>query len=433
MNKNLGEFFKKTTAGLFYLFIFLLPWQTKLVLWPAATNFQEISLYVVHLILLLTFISFLFYKTYGAGGPGRVSDGWYFLAGLELFIFLSFFFAPDKILAFYYYVLFLIGLSLFFLLRDGTRSLDYFEGYLNKIIIIYSFLAGVFLQAVLALYQFLTQTTFSNKYLGLAVHNPEQAGAAVIEAASGRWLRAYGGLDHPNILGGVLVVALIITAYLLAKKKLLNNFKAVAESVLLFIFYFFALFALFFSFSRTAWLAFAIGLFVLLVTFLIRRDRWAVGRLIAVFLFSALLLAIAATPYWELVQTRIQADTRLEQKSLTERTEYVSQAKVLIAKNWIFGTGIGNYTVALEKQDTSVKSAWDYQPVHNIFLLLWAEGGIFALIFFLLFLFYLIKKDRRDDFSPALFITLLILMVFDHWLLSLPFGLLFLFLVLGLI
>lgn len=433
MNKNLGEFFKKSTAGLFYLFIFLLTWQTKLVLWPAVTNFQEISLYFTHLILLLTFASFLLYKTYGAGGPGRVSDVWYFLAGLELFIFLSFFFAPDKVLAFYYYVLFLIGLSLFFLLRDGTRWLDYTEGYLSKLMIIYSFLAGVFFQAILALYQFLTQTTFSNKYLGLAIHNPEQAGTAVIEAASGRWLRAYGGLDHPNILGGILAVALIIAAYLLAKKKLLNDFKAVAESILLFIFYFFALFALFFSFSRTAWLAFVLGLLTLLITFLIQRDRWAVGRLIAIFFFSALLLAIAATPYWELVQTRIKADTRLEQKSLTERSEYIGQAKNVIEKNLIFGTGIGNYTVALEKQDTVVKSAWDYQPVHNLFLLLWAEGGTFALIFFLLFLVYLIKKDRRDDFSPALFVVLMVLMVLDHWLLSLPFGLLFLFLVLGLI
>lgn len=433
MNKKLGESFRKLTAGFFYLFIFLLTWQTKLVLWSAATNFQEISLYFTHLILLLTFVSFLLYKTYGAGGPGRVSDAWYFLAGLELFIFLSFFFAPDKILAFYYYVLFLIGLSLFFLLRDGTRWLDYTESYFSKLTIVYAFLAGVFFQAVLALYQFLTQTTFSNKYLGLAVHNPEQAGTAVIEAASGRWLRAYGGLDHPNILGGVLVIALIIAAYLLAKKKLLNDFKAVAESILLFIFYFFALFALFFSFSRTAWLAFILGLLTLLITFLIQRDRWALGRLIAVFLFSALLLAIAATPYWELVQTRIKADTRLEQKSLSERTEYVDQVKTVIAKNWVFGSGIGNYTVVLEKQDSSAKSAWEYQPVHNLFLLLWAEGGIFALIFFLLFLVYLIKKDRRDDFSPALFVVLIVLMIFDHWLLSLPFGLLFLFLILGLI
>ncbi len=120
-------------------------------------------------------------------------------------------------------------------------------------------------------------------------------------------------------------------------------------------------------------------------------------------------------------------------KSLSERQEYFNQARELIKDNWLFGVGPGNYTTALISQDKIGGSIWNYQPVHNVFLLLWAESGVLSLLFFILFLIFLIKKDRREAFSWAILGALIVLMLFDHWLWSLPFGFLFLFLFLGLI
>ncbi|MFA5024563.1 MAG: O-antigen ligase family protein [Patescibacteria group bacterium] len=433
MKKKCGNLFKLAAEYSFYLFVFLLPWQTKLILFPAENNFKEISLYVSYLILFFSLICFFVYKIIDRDYGERLPEIWYFLAGLELFIFFSFFFASDQLLAFYHYLIFLLGLGLFYMLREGTEQKNYQDCCLDKARVLYSLISSVFLQALLGMYQFLTQSSFACKYLGLAQHDPQTLGTAVIETASGRWLRAYGGLDHPNILGGVLAVTLIFAAYLLAKKKLLNSAKEVGESILLFVFYFFGLFALLFTFSRTAWLAFIVSLIILLIIFIRQKDSWVLGRYLAIIFFSLILVTIAIFPYHELLQTRLNASGRLEQKSLVERKQYLWQAKDLIQKNWLFGVGIGNYTTTLERQNVIKKTAWDYQPVHDVFLYLWAESGVFSLIFFLGFLFFLVRKGRGNIFSAAIFGALIILMLFDHWLFSLPFGVMFLFLILGLI
>jgi O-antigen ligase len=211
----------------------------------------------------------------------------------------------------------------------------------------------------------------------------------------------------------------------------------VAESILLFIFYFICLFALFFTFSRAAWLSLAVGLIILLIYFIRRKDKWVTGRFVALLFFSAVLLAIVFFPYQELVVARMSDSQPLEQKSITERETYVGQALNIIASRPLLGVGLGNYTTVLAQRsgakDLKVSAVWSYQPVHDVFLLIWAESGIFALLFFLGFLFWPLKKDRREPFAPAILGLLLVLLLFDHWLFSLPFGLLFLFLVLGLI
>lgn len=432
METKLTKSLKKIIECSFCVFVFLLPWQTKLILKPAETNFNEISLYVSHLLLLLIIAAFFAYKLKRPGGSRQIPWLWWALAGLEIAVLASFFVAPDQVLAFFHYLLFLTGVGLFFLLREGTE--DFGSGRcLDRIRIVYIFLSSIFLQALLGIYQFLTQSSPVCKYLGLAAHSSEIAGTAVIETVSGRWLRVYGGMDHPNIFGGVLAISLILAAYLLARKKIIRTKQEIGESIFLFIFYFVALLALFFTFSRTAWLAAGLGLGVLLVSLLMQKDRWVTGRYLALLFFSAIMLAIVVYPYQSLLQVRIQGETRLEQKSLNERREYLGQSAGVIKSHVFTGVGVGNYPLFLKQADHSPKEPYAYQPVHNVFLLLWAECGIFALCFFVVFLAMMVKKNRRAVFSGAVLAALVIIMLFDHWLLSLPFGLLFLFFILGII
>lgn len=433
MKKNYNNFFRQAAEYLFNLFVFLLPWQTKLIIRPAETTFNEISFYASYLLLIASLVCFFIYKIQRKDFGERVPEVWYFLAGLELFIFFSFFFASDQLLAFYRYLLFLFALGMFYMLREGTAAKGYEDSCLDKVRILYTLLASLFLQALLGIYQFLSQDNLVVKYLGLAAHDPQVLGTAIIETSSGRWLRAYGGLDHPNIFGGVLAIVLIFTAYLLAKKKMLNSAREIWESIFLFIFYFFGLFALIFTFSRTAWAAFVASLFALLIVFIRRKDSWILGRYLAIIFFSVVLVTTAIVPYQELLKTRIMAEGRLEERSITERQLYLVQARETIQQNWLFGIGVGNYTTAIARQDEVKKPAWYYQPVHNAFLFLWAEGGLFSFLFFFGFLVCLFLKDRREAFSGTIFLAIFILMMFDHWLLSLPFGLMFLFLILGLI
>lgn len=433
MQTGLVKFLKKLTEYLSYLFVFILPWQTKLIFRPSETNYSEISLYLSHGLLILILFLFLGIRRLEKSEESEYRPLVYSLAALELFIFISIFFAPDKLLAFYRYFIFLAGLSLFFIFRSGTTLRNYEDTLFNKIALIYSLLISVLLHAFLGIYQFFTQTSFASKYLGLAAHNPSTLGTAVIETANGRWLRAYGGLDHPNILGGVLAISLILAAYLLAKKKMLNTSKQVWSSIFLFVFYFVSLYALIFTFSRSAWLALALGFLALLIVLIINKDSWVLSRFIALIFFSLVLVGIVVAPYQDLLAVRLEAETRLEQKSITERQNYIYQAKELLKKNFLFGVGVGNYGVAVGLADDNKKPAWEYQPVHNTFLLLWVESGLLAFLSFLAFLFFLIKSGRREIFAWAILAPLLILMLLDHWLISLPFGILFFFLLLSLI
>jgi len=433
MQTGFVKFLKKITEYLSYLFVFILPWQTKLIFRPSETNYSEISLYLSHGLLILILFLFLSVRRLEKREESEYRPLVYSLAALELFIFVSIFFAPDKLLAFYRYFIFLAGLSLFFIFRSGTTLRNYEDTLFNKVALVYSLLISILLQSILGIYQFLTQTSFANKYLGLAAHNPSTLGTAVIETVNGRWLRAYGGLDHPNILGGVLAISLIFTAYFLAKKKMLNTSKQVWSSIFLFVFYFVSLYALIFTFSRSAWLALALGFLALLIVLVINNDRWILSRFIALIFFSLVLVGIVAAPYQDLLAVRLEAETRLEQKSITERQNYIYQAKELLMKNFLFGVGVGNYGVAVGLVDDNKKPAWEYQPVHNTFLLLWVESGLLAFLSFLAFLFFLIKSGRREIFAWAILVPLLILMLLDHWLISLPFGILFFFFLLSLI
>ncbi len=433
METNFAKFLRKTTEYLIYLLVFLLPWQTKLIFRSSETNYSEISLYLSNVLLLLILLFFLILKIKEKNRSGENRPIIYSLCALALFMFFSIYFAPDKVLAFYRYFIFLNGVSLFFIIRAGTKQRNYQDTIINKTVLIYTLLTSILFQASLGIYQFLTQSSFAFKYLGIAEHNPATLGTAVIETANGRWLRAYGGLDHPNILGGVLALSLILAAYMLAKEKILTTRKQIRASAFLFIFYFISLYALFFTFSRAAWLALAAGYLTLLIIFIVKKDKWLLSRFIALLFFSAVLVTIAAAPYQDLLMVRLDAESRLEQKSITERKAYIVEARNILQKSFLSGVGIGNYGVVTSRANDYQKAVWDYQPVHNTFLLLWTECGLFSLLSFLIFIFFLIKNGRREIFAFAIIIPLLVLMLLDHWLISLPFGIFFLFLLLGLI
>ncbi len=74
------KFLKKLTEILLLAFVFLLPWQTKLILRPSTNNFTEVSLYLSHCLLIAAILSFLVYQLISRGKLGKTSLVWYFLA-----------------------------------------------------------------------------------------------------------------------------------------------------------------------------------------------------------------------------------------------------------------------------------------------------------------------------------------------------------------
>lgn len=134
------------------------------------------------------------------------------------------------------------------------------------------------------------------------------------------------------------------------------------------------------------------------------------------------------------------ADTRLEHVSIDERTDYFQQSLGVLKTNWPIGTGIGNYTAYLAAQDEMMnrqKVAFQYQPVHSIYPLVFAELGLFGIIAFLGMLIALWLGTPTHTTAQitlkAAFAGLLIIGLFDHYLWSLHVGILLFWLTIGLL
>ncbi|RLC38614.1 hypothetical protein DRH27_01835 [Candidatus Falkowbacteria bacterium] len=452
------KYINKTIEYGLYLLVFLLPIQTRWIIKAGELNngyweYGTLSLYGTDILLMAILVMFLFYRfktkkleirNWKSGNKENksqitnyqlpITKIWWLIAGLELMVFISIFVAADKTVAIYGYLRFLLGVGLFWLVISAS---------FNKIKLIYSFLAGIALQALLGIYQFFSQSGFAAKWLGLAAHNPADLGVSVVETLDGtRWLRAYGGLDHPNVLGGLLVVGILLVIAAVIKMKKANKF-----SIFNFQFSIFKQFSifnaiivilvigLFITFSRGAWLGLVVGLLAFLIINIYKKKLKAQKITLQIILILSITVFILSNIYSDLVLTRFSDNARLEIKSNTERIESLETARDLIKSNFFFGVGIGNYTNTVEQEIISGQPAWFYQPVHNFFLLVFSEIGVFGLIFMLWLISYMLVKSFKkvEYINLALILAILIMMLVDHWYWSLHFGVLFFWLISGLI
>ncbi|MFA6504302.1 MAG: hypothetical protein WCT54_05265, partial [Patescibacteria group bacterium] len=122
------------------------------------------------------------------------------------------------------------------------------------------FVIALIQHALLAIWQFATQTVVGSSLLGMSTQLPIDLGVSVVQTSAGRFLRAYGGFPHPNILGGWMAVGLLIvlTSFPLLRGGKDRPRSAAEDRGLWSVEAVFTL-ALFYSFSRSAWLAAAVG------------------------------------------------------------------------------------------------------------------------------------------------------------------------------
>lgn len=443
-----------------HLLVFLLPWQTRYILHAGETEYGTLSLYAVDILLIVLLVLVAIFKITNSKFqfPNKIQNSkgdeqnleeqkmdnkllnnpniqntkyciqihWWIIAGLEFFVFISIFAALDKGLAVYKYGVFLLGIGLFWLMTEAN---------FNRIRLIYSLLVGIFVQACLGIWQFLTQSSFACKWLGMAVHDPMVPGTTVVETLSGaRWLRAYGGMDHPNILGGLLVIGILLVIFLLLdvnkNNKFLNSKLFFLTSyILLFIF----AISLFFTFSRAAWIGLAVGIFVWQFILVTKRDWFRQKALLMVVVLLSLISFVLYINYDELVATRLSQDSRLEIKSSTERIDSYKIAEQVIRDNFWLGTGVGNYTLTVREEVAPGQPAWYYQPVHNVFLLVLSEIGIFGFLLLVMLIgnILIFNFQHFKITNIAILSSVLLIMMFDHWWWSLHFGILFFGFLLG--
>ena len=437
---------KKVIEYLFYLFVFLLPWQTRLIHHQGIINggnweYGTFSLYATELLLGVIFLLIIILALKQiriAGIKTKIQKLDILLILFFVFCSLSIIWSINAFLSWQYLVVLMEALALLYLAsRIGWNF--------TKLAVAFS--ASAFMQACIAIYQFSTQTVIGNKWLGMASQFVEDGGVSVIEG-SGRWLRAYGSLSHPNMLGGFLVVGLLFLIGLLFdyQRKYYNppwriNYKLVLSALCLFSSLVIITYGLLLSFSRSAWLGLIIAILFIWIVLFWQKQKRLLWFFLKINIVILMVVALFVANYGNLLFSRFDTSSRLEAQSITERQVGWQESLDIIQSNPLLGVGLGTYTVSLYDLDSS-QSSYYYQPVHNVDLLVMSELGIIGwllLTITIIYLLYLIfRKYGREMNTETLlilasFIVLLIIGIFDHYLWSLYFGLMFSFLIIGLL
>lgn len=144
--------------------------------------------------------------------------------------------------------------------------------------------------------------------------------------------------------------------------------------------------AVLFSFSRSAYLGLIFSLAAMI--FLGRRILFFRGKIIIIALALAT-LAVFVLPQ-NPVSARFSSSFNINEGSNAERFENWREALGVIGNNAFLGVGIGNYP-----------RSYFRQPIyaHNLYLDIWSEMGIFALVAWVVIIFGAIRKLHRSGLA----------------------------------
>ncbi|MFC1686978.1 O-antigen ligase family protein [Patescibacteria group bacterium] len=428
--RNIIEIIRKIIPWLLLGIIVLLPWQAQFIFQEGeiggeSWQYGTFSVFAIDILIVAVVLLLLFAQR--NSGIKLQKYVWILLGAFFATAFFSIWFSTDREVSWFRLALLLEGygvLWLFSSVKFSLRQLGYAFG-----------LSGV-IQSVFAISQFITQKVFASTLLGTAEHLPEVIGNSVIEAG-GRFLRAYGTFQHPNLLAGFLVLCFIFVIgwYFISKKRIDSIFSLSAISIISV--------GLFFTFSRSAWGVMGASIFFLVFLALMTRGLVNRRKIISALIVIILISTIFSAMNFSIISTRLASNARLEVQSATERITGYEDSWTLLKDSWLHGVGIGAYTSSVREDVDTSREVWQLQPVHNIYLLIATELSIFGFIFFALFLIELIRKGVQKlsmlqsiSFEWVVYLTaglaVLLLGLFDHYFWSLHPGSLLMWLIFGL-
>lgn len=404
---------KKVQEHLLYIVIFLIPWQARYFFVQAKISGQyweygSFFVYGTELFILILLGSILL-RTQLKQSKNHIMHALFILVTLTPV--LGILAAEGFRIAIHAYSHFILAGIVIILLT--TLSYD------KKKALTALVLSGI-AQSILAMWQVIDQSVFANTLLGMSGQHPGDLGVIVVETASLRFLRAYGSLPHPNILGGFLAISFLasLNIYTSTKDKRIYTIGFAGIPIITI--------GLCLTMSRSALLGLAIGLISMYVYS--KRKTSIVKALMTPTIVIAI-LTLALLPF---VSTRIGlSPSRLETQSIVLRGNFTIDSFLVIGTFPWTGVGMGNYTLFMYHLFPLLEP-WEYQPVHNMYLLSAAEWGFFQAMIFWGAIFYLLYLNRKSPFAPML-VTLLIIGLFDHYLFTNHAGRLMLFVSIGLL
>jgi hypothetical protein len=407
---------QKIENWLFYGFLFAIPISLRHIFGYEPFGFIEWTSRYIYVTDILFFVLLIFWIFNKPSISIKKAD--WFLFVFVIIAGISVKNAINSTVAIFQWLKLLEGVILYFYVKDYAIKRFKIEHDFVAVV-----LGGVF-QSVIAIVQFMHQGSLGLKYLGESPLAPALSGIAAFYVNGIKIIRAYGTTPHANVLAVYLFVALGAFYSIAIYQK---------RSWYWHLFHALILWAFLLTFSRVL-----IGLW--LVTFLVRaflirfykpfhKEFWQNSemrqRSLRIFWTTIAIGVAFVLMYWPYVLNRsaiLPTDEAVQLRLLYNHESLVSGG------HW-FGLGIGNFVPWLMKQDLHLDSIL-YQPVHNIYLLIYAETGVFGMITFVMFLFVLLFDFYRRlgfqklyHFSFSLIIAIVLISgLFDHFLWTIQSG-----------
>ena len=255
------------------------------------------------------------------------------------------------------------------LVVSSVNSLDD----LNILIKLIAF--GIFLTAVYGIYQW--------KVVGIAV-NPAQTDLIISQDLGARLFSTMG---NPNVYGELLVLTIpFFGAIILNEKKLIK--KAFWIILLLPI-----ILVLFKTGSRSAWGALAIAMFIFV--FLWNKK----------FIPLFILLGVIALPFVpSSIYKRALSVFNPNDTSKLYRQKIMKSALSMLKDYWVTGVGLGTNVAGTVFQRYKSFGLTRVAHTHNLFIQMWLEAGIFAILTFIMLIFRMARNTFiavREKKNPA--------------------------------
>lgn len=378
---------------LFQLFIFLLPTQIGKHFWPEwshvygiRTDYLSPTIYLTDILVLLMLV------VWTLRTKAKIRLPFLKISLLIAFLAANIFFAQNPEAALIKWVK-VAELAFIVLLVAKEKKLEIKSWVLKPLflsLLTFSFIAfGQFIlqRTIGGFFYWLGERSFTLATPGIAKFN-----------FLGQWyMRPYSTFPHPNVMAGFFAVGLVL---LLGKKYF--------HWSLLFV-----LLAIVLSVSHGVWVSLIIvGLFY----FLTRRRKELFKRLYILIIT----LTIAVSLILPIVSDNLLGTLEYSEE-VHRRLSLAKVSGLMMAARPFVGVGMNNFIVELANSKNAPLVSWWFQPVHNIFLLVFSEVGILGFGLFLIFLSTVVRKGlSREDRTLALAFLLIILTGFmDHYWLTL--------------
>ncbi len=440
--KNFLELIKILEKGCFFVFLLTFPLGIKKTIYSFSlfrSDFFTAFLYPSEIFLIFAIFLFLirllfFEKNFFKIEKIEKKD--LFLIFFVLVLFFKTIFSLNFFLSIYYFLRIIEGILLYFYLKLN------FSFYSKKLFFGILAIGGAF-EGILALSQFLFQKSIGLYFLGEPKISYFIRNVAKFSTSNGRFIRSTGTFPHANLLACFLVLSLVSFFWLwLEKKEFLKKqvsrfrFGDFAFLIFLIIGIFLTFFGLLTSFSRSGFAAGFISSLALPILFFKKNFFYYKKRVKLLILILILFSIIGLVLFKDLIFVRVKISPN--EPAVSYREIYFEIGKELTQKTKFLGVGLGNYLIAVQKFNLFSKYnltlPWEWQPVHNFYLLILDEVGIFGLVFFFLFL-YLLLFEKKDRLEKYLFFYLILGWLlwagFDHFFWTLYQGIIIFWLSLG--